>query len=67
MGAFNEWVRGSFLEAPNNRQFEVIALNLMLGASVATRTAWLRNQGAVLPHGAGEFTPLELSDIKQLI
>lgn len=33
MGAFNEWVKGSFLEKPENRKAGVVALNLLHGAS----------------------------------
>lgn len=33
MGAFNEWVKGSFLEKPENRKASVVALNLLHGAS----------------------------------
>lgn len=33
MGAFNEWVKGSFLEKPENRKAGVVALNLLYGAS----------------------------------
>ncbi|MCD6184221.1 MAG: 2-nitropropane dioxygenase, partial [Deltaproteobacteria bacterium] len=63
MGAFNEWVHGSFLEKPENRKIVTVALNLLLGASVVTRTNWLKSQGVSLPPGAGRFTPVELSQI----
>ena len=63
MGAFNEWVHGSFLEKPENRKIVTVALNLLLGASVVTRTNWLTSQGVSLPPGAGRFTPVELSQI----
>jgi len=33
MGAFNEWVRGSFLEKPENRKAGIVALNLLHGAT----------------------------------
>ena len=33
MGAFNEWVKGSFLEKPENRKAGIVALNLLHGAS----------------------------------
>ena len=31
IGAFNEWVKGSFLEQPENRRVVTVALNLLLG------------------------------------
>jgi len=67
IGAFNEWVKGSFLEKPENRSIKTVAMNILLGASVATRASWLRNQGAVLPEGTGRFSPMELTDIDKLI
>ncbi len=67
IGAFNEWVKASFLEKPENRTIRTVAMNILLGASVATRASWLRNQGTILPEGAGRFTPLELADIDKFI
>ncbi len=49
MGAFNEWVRGTFLEQPANRDVATVALNLMHGAAVRTRAATLRAQGVRVP------------------
>ncbi len=45
MGAFNQWVKGTYLEKSENRRVADIALNLLLGASVCTRVGWLRSQG----------------------
>ena len=67
MGAFNEWVSGSFLEKPENRKVVTVAMNLLAGAALVTRANWLRTQGIVLPPGAGEFSPMELSKIYELI
>jgi PfaD family protein len=63
MGAFNQWVRGSFLEAPENRKTITLAHNILYGAAVMTRANWLRNQGAALPSRAGRVTPLSLDEI----
>ncbi len=49
MGAFNEWVRGSFLEAWGERQVVTVALNLLCGAAVLERAAQLRLQGVAVP------------------
>jgi PfaD family protein len=50
MGAFNDWVRGSFLEDPGQRSVRQIALNLMEGAAFVTRQHQLRAFG-LLPEG----------------
>jgi len=67
IGAFNEWVKGSFLEKPENRTIQTVAMNILLGASVATRANWLRNQGAILPEGTGRFSPMNINDIDELL
>lgn len=67
MGAFNEWVKGSFLEKPENRKVVTIAMNLLLGASVSTRANWIRSQGVALPSGLENFSPMELSEISKLL
>ncbi|MGD2150743.1 MAG: PfaD family polyunsaturated fatty acid/polyketide biosynthesis protein, partial [Desulfobacterales bacterium] len=67
IGAFNQWVKGSFLEKPENREIVSVAMNLLCGASVATRINWLRNQGVVLPAGIGNFSPMALQDILELL
>ncbi len=48
MGAFNEWARGSFLQAPENRRVVNVAHNLLFGAAVLTRVNVIRSQGAIL-------------------
>ena len=64
MGAFNEWARGSCLERPENRRTVAVAMNLMYGAAVATRAAWLRAQGVPIPPGADAMRPMELTEIR---
>ncbi|MDP3284386.1 MAG: 2-nitropropane dioxygenase, partial [Desulfobacterales bacterium] len=54
---------GSFLEKPENRKIVTIAMNLLFGAAVITRAAWISNQGVVLPHEAKKSAPVEISDI----
>jgi PfaD family protein len=48
MGAFNDWVRGSFLEPPENRSAPLVARNLLFHAAVLLRAASLRAQGVPL-------------------
>jgi len=45
MGAFNEWAKGSFLEAPESREAVTVAYNLLAGAAALTRLHALRCQG----------------------
>jgi len=67
MGAFNEWVKGSFLESPEQRRVVPIAMNLLWGACVATRIHWIRAQGIELPHEITKIPPLPLSQLLQLM
>jgi trans-AT polyketide synthase, acyltransferase and oxidoreductase domains len=67
MGAFNQWVKGSFLEPVENRRTVTLAMNLLFGAAVATRTNWLRSQGIPVPNRAGLVRPMELADILKWI
>ncbi len=61
MGAFNSWVRGSFLEKPVNRTAVQVARNLMEGAAAVTRAQQLRASGLAVPHSAFDFRPRPLS------
>lgn len=45
MGAFNEWVKGSFLEKHGQRKVVTVALNLLYGAALTLRKNQLRSQG----------------------
>ena len=67
IGAFNHWVKGTFLEKWENRRTVTVAMNLMLGAAAATRANWLRQQGISLPAGVTRFYPLKLPEILQLL
>lgn len=60
MGAFNEWVKGSFLEPVENRSVVQIALNLLEGAAHVTRAHQLRLAGVPLGHRDGAFIPRPL-------
>jgi hypothetical protein len=44
-----------------------VALNLLLGAAVITRSNWLRMQFDGVPPGIGSFPPLPLEKIDALI
>jgi trans-AT polyketide synthase, acyltransferase and oxidoreductase domains len=60
MGAFNDWVAGSFLQPTENRGVVQIALNLLEGAAVVTRAQQLRTAGVAMPTAAFTFTPRPL-------
>jgi len=67
MGAFNEWTRGSFLESPENRNFQTIAMNLLFGACVAMRRQWLTSFGWPLPDSVRQYKPLPLLQIQTIL
>jgi trans-AT polyketide synthase, acyltransferase and oxidoreductase domains len=64
MAAFNEWVRGSFLERPENRRVATVALNILLNAAVLTRARMMSVQGLPAPPGVPRLTPLDLTEIE---
>jgi PfaD family protein len=66
MAAFNDWVRGSFLEPPENRRVATIALNILYGAAVLTRARILNVQGISLPPGVPRLAPLDVVEIENL-
>ena len=67
MGAFNEWVRGTFLEKPENRRVAVVALNLLHGAALHMRTQSLRAQGIPWQGRDTNCPPMESDVLHDLI
>ena len=67
LGAFNQWVKGSFLEDPDRRDVTTVAMNLLVGACIAARAGWIQSQGVALPESSGRFAPMSLSDINTLL
>ncbi|MBN2492204.1 MAG: PfaD family polyunsaturated fatty acid/polyketide biosynthesis protein [Planctomycetes bacterium] len=65
MGAFNEWVRSSCLEAPEQRLVSTVALNLLCGAAVLTRAHALRIQGVALAPELARIVPRERRDLER--
>ncbi len=49
MGAFNDWVRGTYLEDPHNRRVVDVAQQIMEGAAFLYRVQSLRARGVDLP------------------
>jgi PfaD family protein len=67
IGAFNHWVKGSFLERWENRDTVTVGMNLLLGAAAVTRINWLRQQGLSLAAGTDKFSPRTLPEIMNLL
>jgi PfaD family protein len=61
MGAFNAWVRGSFLEELSRRTVAQIGRNLLEGAIGVVRAQQLRACGVPVPAGAFDFAPRPLA------
>lgn len=59
--AFNSWVRGSFLEQPEQRTVVQVARNLMEGAAVLTRINQLRTFGVPVHGSQYSFKPRFIS------
>ncbi len=67
MGAFNEWVKGTFLEAPENRNVATVAKNILYGAAVITRLNSLRIQGFPLKAEDSNLQPLRLEELEEFL
>jgi trans-AT polyketide synthase/acyltransferase/oxidoreductase domain-containing protein len=65
MAAFNEWVRGSFLERPEERKVETVGRNILYQAAVLTRARTLAAQGIAIPPGIPSLAPLPLAEIQR--
>jgi trans-AT polyketide synthase, acyltransferase and oxidoreductase domains len=61
MGAFNRWVRGSFLADLKQRSVVQVALNLLEGAAIITRAQQLRSIGLSVPDDAFDYAPRHLT------
>ncbi len=57
MGAFNEWVAGSYLEPVAQRTVRQIAWNLLEGAAQISRAGQMRACGLPVPPSAFNYTP----------
>ena len=67
MGAFNEWVKGSFIEAQQQRRVATVAWNILFGAAVMMRANQLKLQGVPLDDEAELSAPLEIEQIKEFL
>lgn len=67
MGAFNEWVKGTFLEVITQRKVATVAMNILFGAAVLIRAGQLKLQGVTLEDEAELTIPLEIQQIKEFL
>ncbi len=67
IGAFNQWVKGTFLETHENRKVAEIALNILYGAAVCIRTSWLKNQNIALSSDLISFLPVPMNNLLKMI
>ena len=65
MGAFNEWVKGSFLEDWRDRHVATIAENILYGAAVLARVNQLRSQGVPVPVEAERIEPMTMDALSE--
>jgi trans-AT polyketide synthase, acyltransferase and oxidoreductase domains len=60
MGAFNDWVKGSYLENPSDRKVVDVAFHIMTGAAFSHRLQNLKIQGLHLPAHYSHYRPAPL-------
>ncbi|MFN7037498.1 MAG: hypothetical protein ACK4SN_14155, partial [Bellilinea sp.] len=58
MGAFNEWVRGAYLEKPENRSVVDLALHILTGAAYLQRIRLLNAFGIQTSPELERYQPL---------
>ncbi|WP_019855699.1 PfaD family polyunsaturated fatty acid/polyketide biosynthesis protein [Actinopolyspora mortivallis] len=58
MGAFNDWVAGTYLAEPANRRVSDVAGHVMRGAALVSRANQLRLAGVHLPTTCSDYRPL---------
>jgi PfaD family protein len=65
MAAFNDWVKGSYLEPPEGRRVATVALEILHGAAVLLRARMLGVQGVDLPPSLPRLSPRQRGDIEK--
>lgn len=61
MGAFNSWVKGSYLAEPENRRVVDVAHHMMTGAAYLYRIQNLKIQGLQIPPYFSQYRPTPLA------
>jgi len=67
MGAFNEWVRGSFLEEITQRKVVTVAYNILFGAALLQRVNQLKQQDSQFQFDSNLLAPLKIEQIKEFL
>ncbi len=57
MGAFNKWVKGTYLETPQNRSAVDVARHILRGCAYLYRLRSLEAQGVIFPSGLQKYIP----------
>lgn len=57
MGAFNDWVRGTYLEQPENRRAADVAMQILTGAAYLSRLRVFNLHGGALPLEQSWYMP----------
>jgi PfaD family protein len=61
MGAFNNWVKATYLEPPQNRHVVDLAMHILLGCAILNRVHSLEMQGVVFPPALQRYIPTQIS------
>ena len=61
MGAFNDWVQGSYLAAPEQRRVGELAVHIMTGAAYLYRIQVLKMQGLQMSSFYSQYRPVPLT------
>ena len=61
MGAFNDWVRGSYLAEPQNRRVVDVALHILTGVAYLYRMQSLKLQGLQLSDRYNQYHPVPVT------
>ncbi|MCC5624777.1 2-nitropropane dioxygenase, partial [Nostoc sp. CHAB 5715] len=66
MGGFNDWVRGSYLSEPNNRQVVDVANQIMTGAAFLYRVQNLKIQGLQASDYYSQYHPVRSTSLLEI-
>jgi len=67
MGAFNDWVKGTYLEAYPNRNAAAVAEEIMIGASYLYRVQSLKMQGVEFGEGLERYLPSKDLSLERMV
>jgi trans-AT polyketide synthase, acyltransferase and oxidoreductase domains len=61
MGAFNNWVKGTYLETPQNRHVVDVARQILRGCAYLYRVRSLEAQGVIFPASLLRYIPVQVT------